>query len=123
LAKDYIILEVWTNGSIHPPCNSKAAKALINCFTTSADEKYWLKFRWTSSKNLAKKAISSNSTSKKNSINPIFKKDRSHSLTLNQKSDTVLAKQNYQSDPRILNLDIGNLDLTLAPYSLKTGKY
>jgi DNA-directed RNA polymerase alpha subunit len=28
-----------------------------------------------------------------------------------------LAKQNYQSDPRILNLDIGNLDLTLAPYS------
>jgi DNA-directed RNA polymerase subunit alpha len=29
-----------------------------------------------------------------------------------------LAKQNYQSDPRILNLDIGNLDLTLAPYSL-----
>jgi DNA-directed RNA polymerase alpha subunit len=34
------------------------------------------------------------------------------------KSDTVLAKQNYQSDPRILNLDIGNLDLTLAPYSL-----
>jgi DNA-directed RNA polymerase alpha subunit len=53
-------------------------------------------------------------------MNPIFKKDRSttHSLTLNQKSDTVLAKQNYQSDPRILNLDIGNLDLTLAPYSL-----
>jgi DNA-directed RNA polymerase alpha subunit len=54
-------------------------------------------------------------------MNSIFKKNRSttHSLTLvNQKSDTVLAKQNYQSDPRILNLDIGNLDLTLAPYSL-----
>jgi hypothetical protein len=47
-----------------------------------------------------------------------------HILTLvNKKVNTVLAKQNYQSDPRILNLDIGNLDLTLAPYSLKTGKH
>jgi DNA-directed RNA polymerase alpha subunit len=53
-------------------------------------------------------------------MNPILRKIvLLHSLTLvNQKSDTVLAKQNYQSDPRILNLDIGNLDLTLAPYSL-----
>jgi DNA-directed RNA polymerase subunit alpha len=33
LAKDYIILEVWTNGSIHPRhAIHKAAKALINCF-------------------------------------------------------------------------------------------
>jgi DNA-directed RNA polymerase alpha subunit len=32
LAKDYIILEVWTNGSIHPRHAIKAAKALIQLF-------------------------------------------------------------------------------------------
>jgi DNA-directed RNA polymerase subunit alpha len=33
LAKDYIILEVWTNGSIHPRhAIHKAAKALIQLF-------------------------------------------------------------------------------------------
>lgn len=121
LAKDYIILEVWTNGSIHPRhAIHKAAKALIQLFLPLQQMKntglnlngqVQLKYR---------EEQDANFTSKKNLMNPIFTKDRSttHSLTLNQKSNTVVTKQNYQSDPRILNLDIGNLDLTLAPYSL-----
>jgi DNA-directed RNA polymerase subunit alpha len=47
LAKDYIILEVWTNGSIHPRhAIHKAAKALIQLFLPLQQMKNWLKFRW-----------------------------------------------------------------------------
>ncbi len=122
LAKDYIILEVWTNGSIHPRhAIHKAAKALIQLFLPLQQMK--------NTGNLARQVQKSrqeqdnNSTLNKNLISPSFQNDRStpHSFTvINQKSNTVLIKQNYQSDPRILHLDIGNLDLTLATYrSLK----
>jgi DNA-directed RNA polymerase alpha subunit len=69
LAKDYIILEVWTNGSIHPRhAIHKAAKALINCFYHSRDENTGLNLDGQVQLNSPRQNnnSTSNSTSKKN---------------------------------------------------------
>ena len=114
LAKDSIILEVWTNGSIHPRhAIHKAAKALIQLFLPLQQMKNTgLNLNFGQVQLKCRQQQNDNSTANKNS-------SRTQSLTVsNRKSNTGLAKQNYQSDARILNLDIGNLDLTLVPYSL-----
>lgn len=104
LAKDRVILEVWTNGSIHPRhAINKAAQALIQLF---------LPLQQMNNTGLSF-TNKSPSSSKPNKLND------QEITNPNSIGKTALnSKQHVQFDERILGLDIGNLDLTLRPYSI-----
>ena len=100
--KDRIILEIWTNGSIHPKqAIHEAAKALIQLIAPFQEDKNFKSVFMSSRKVLRKALSSSGSLMKKKSnlmINPRLKR-------------------------KIPSLDIGNLDLSLRPYTcLKRAK-
>lgn len=100
--KDRIILEIWTNGSIHPKqAIHDAAKALIQLIAPFQEGTNFNSVFMSSRKVLRKAVSSSGSLMKKNSnlmINPRLKRN-------------------------IPSLDIGNLDLSLRPYTcLKRAK-
>ena len=100
--KDRIILEIWTNGSIHPKqAIHDAAKALIQLIAPFQEGKTFKSVFMSSRKVLRKALSSSGSLMKKKSnlmINPRLKR-------------------------KIPSLDIGNLDLSLRPYTcLKRAK-
>ena len=100
--KDRIILEIWTNGSIHPKqAIHEAAKALIQLIAPFQEGKNFQSVFMSSRKVLRKALSSSGSLMKKKSnlmINPRLKR-------------------------KIPSLDIGNLDLSLRPYTcLKRAK-
>ena len=100
--KDRIILEIWTNGSIHPKqAIHEAAKALIQLIAPFQEGKNFKSVFMSSRKVIRKALSSSGSLMKKKSnlmINPRLKR-------------------------KIPSLDIGNLDLSLRPYTcLKRAK-
>ena len=100
--KDRIILEIWTNGSIHPKqAIHDAATALIQLIAPFQEGTNFKSVFMSSRKVLRKAFSSSDSLMKKNSnlmINPRLKRN-------------------------IPSLDIGNLDLSLRPYTcLKRAK-
>ena len=102
IPKDRIILEIWTNGSIHPKqAIHEAAKALIQLIAPFQEGKHFKSVFMSSRKVLRKALSSSGSLMKKKSnlmINPRLKR-------------------------KIPSLDIGNLDLSLRPYTcLKRAK-
>lgn len=100
--KDRIILEIWTNGSIHPKqAIHDAAKALIQLIAPFQEAKNFKSVFMSSRKVIRKALSSSGSLMKKKSnlmINPRLKR-------------------------KIPSLDIGNLNLSLRPYTcLKRAK-
>nr|YP_009367852.1 alpha subunit of RNA polymerase [Hazenia capsulata]ARK14871.1 alpha subunit of RNA polymerase [Hazenia capsulata] len=108
VAKDRIILEVWTNGSIHPRhAIHKAAKALIQLFLPLQQMRTTLfqkpgKYLTLDGDNILAKPSSAiqNDTGIKKKEKPT----RPH-----------LSNQDFAT--RILDLDIGNLELKAKPYS------
>ena len=100
--KDRIILEIWTNGSIHPKqAIHEAAKALIQLIAPFQEGKNF-KSVFMSSRKVLRKALSS-----------------SESL-MKKKSKLII---NPQLKRKLPSLDIGNLDLSLRPYTcLKRAK-
>nr|YP_009106427.1 alpha subunit of RNA polymerase [Geminella minor]AIT95280.1 alpha subunit of RNA polymerase [Geminella minor] len=93
--KDRIILEIWTNGSIHPrQAIHNAAKILVQFFSPF-QETQPLKSLFLNTKNI--KVLNYLETT--NSINFFTK------------------KQNSFIDKKLASLDIGNLDLSLRPYT------
>ncbi len=98
--KDRVILEIWTNGSIHPKqAINEAAKALIQLIAPFQETKIF-KSVFLNSPKVLQKSLSSSKTKKNLKIIP-------HPL-LNR---------------NIASLDIGNLDLSLRPYTcLKRAK-
>ena len=102
--KDRVILEIWTNGSIHPKqAINEAAKALIQLIAPFQETKLFKSIFLNSTKVL-QKVLSSSKTKKNLKVIP-------HPL-LNKKLNKNIA-----------SLDIGNLDLTLRPYTcLKRAK-
>lgn len=93
--KDRIILEVWTNGSIHPrQAIHNAAKILVQLFSPF-QETHSLKSLFQNTKNIkVLNYLESNS-----SVNFFNKKNNSF------------------IDKKLASLDIGNLDLSLRPYT------
>ena len=100
--KDRIILEIWTNGSIHPKqAIHDAAKALIQLIAPFQEAKNF-KSVFMSSRKVLRKALSS-----------------SESL-LKKKSKLII---NPRLKRKLPSLDIGNLELSLRPYTcLKRAK-
>ena len=98
--KDRIILEIWTNGSIHPKqAIHDAAKALIQLIAPFQETKIF-KSVFLNSPKVLQRALSSSKTKKKIKVMP-----------------QSLLNRNLAS------LDIGNLDLSLRPYTcLKRAK-
>nr|YP_009725396.1 alpha subunit of RNA polymerase [Trebouxia lynnae]QHO63902.1 alpha subunit of RNA polymerase [Trebouxia lynnae] len=98
--KDRIILEIWTNGSIHPKqAINDAAKALIQLIAPFQETKNF-KSVFLNSPKVLQRALSSSKTKKNLKLMP-------HPL-LNR---------------NLASLDIGNLDLSLRPYTcLKRAK-
>ena len=100
--KDRIILEIWTNGSIHPKqAIHDAAKALIQLIAPFQEAKNF-KSVFMSSRKVLRKALSS-----------------SESL-LKKKSKLII---NPRLKRKLPSLDIGNLELSLRPFTcLKRAK-
>ena len=98
--KDRIILEIWTNGSIHPKqAINDAAKALIQLIAPFQETKNF-KYVFLNSPKVLQRALSSSKTKRNLKLMP-------HPL-LNR---------------NLVSLDIGNLDLSLRPYTcLKRAK-
>ena len=98
--KDRVILEIWTNGSIHPKqAINEAAKALIQLIAPFQESRIF-KSVFLNSPKVLQKSLSSSKTKKNLKVMP-------HPL-LNR---------------NIAALDIGNLDLSLRPYTcLKRAK-
>lgn len=121
LAKDRVILEVWTNGSIHPRhAINKAAQALIQLLLPlqqmkntglSFTNQHQSKANNIQSKDFTSQLTHSNSLPNKLNNQEIRPSDSIEKTTFS-------SQQNVQFDVRILGLDIGNLDLTLRPYSI-----
>lgn len=104
--KDRVILEVWTNGSIHPRhAIHKAAKALIQLFLPLQQMR--TSFFQLTNENLGL-VVKKNVIAKRNSKSPEKRKNK-------VKSNAKL--KNHKLDSRLLELDIGNLELTARPYS------
>lgn len=98
--KDRVILEIWTNGSIHPKqAINEAAKALIQLIAPFQETRIF-KSVFLNSPKVLQKSLSASKTKKDLKVMP-------HPL-LNR---------------NIASLDIGNLDLSLRPYTcLKRAK-
>jgi len=98
--KDRVILEIWTNGSIHPKqAINEAAKALIQLIAPFQETRIF-KSVFLNSPKVLQKSLSASKTKKNLKVMP-------HPL-LNR---------------NIASLDIGNLDLSLRPYTcLKRAK-
>nr|YP_009105433.1 alpha subunit of RNA polymerase [Parietochloris pseudoalveolaris]AIT94060.1 alpha subunit of RNA polymerase [Parietochloris pseudoalveolaris] len=99
--KDRVILEIWTNGSIHPrQAIHDSAKALIRLFYPFQEKRY-LKNKFLNSRKVFQKKIIENKTN----LKFLTKK---HKISVEKKK---------------ASLDIGNLDLSLRPYTcLKQSK-
>lgn len=122
LPKERIVLEIWTNGSVHPRhAIHKAAKSLIQLFLplqqmrTTFLQPFAFSFNF-EKKNLKKKNLrlvpqQTLSMSSKKVSDPKLLSQRS--ICENQK----LEIEDFEKLNQILQLDIGNLDLSLRPYS------
>nr|YP_009538380.1 alpha subunit of RNA polymerase [Capsosiphon fulvescens]AWX64069.1 alpha subunit of RNA polymerase [Capsosiphon fulvescens]AYV89986.1 alpha subunit of RNA polymerase [Capsosiphon fulvescens] len=122
ITNERIILEVWTNGSIHPrQAIHLAAKSLVQLFLPFQQMKTSM-FQFSRS-DLSKVPPESKSKSKSNAhINDQLKQDELEKKynDVESISNQRQIKQKVKIDSRILDLDIGNLDLTSRPYgSLK----
>lgn len=108
LAKDRIILEVWTNGSIHPRhAIHKAAKALIQLFLPLQQ------MRTTLFQNPAKFFDDAGNLLAK----PSGAIQKKKGVEKEKEKSTRQRLYNQGFDTRILDLDIGNLELKTKPYS------
>jgi DNA-directed RNA polymerase alpha subunit len=102
-SKEKIILEVWTNGSIHPrKAIHQAASALI---------KLILPFQENASLNF------SFSTLTKKTHQKLAETVHQHDLDLNQKKIKFVSKKDALAIKNRTALDIGNLELSLRPYT------
>nr|YP_636190.1 RNA polymerase alpha subunit [Tupiella akineta]Q3ZJ77.1 RecName: Full=DNA-directed RNA polymerase subunit alpha; Short=PEP; AltName: Full=Plastid-encoded RNA polymerase subunit alpha; Short=RNA polymerase subunit alpha [Tupiella akineta]AAV80614.1 alpha subunit of RNA polymerase [Tupiella akineta] len=107
--KDRVILEVWTNGSIHPRhAIHKAAKALIQLFLPLQQIRTNLflisdNSHFEEGQDKIKKRIDN------------FKKEALLKANPQIQANPQLKKRNF--DHRLLELDIANLELTARPYS------
>lgn len=100
LPRERLVLEVWTNGSIHPRhAIHKAAKSLIQLFLPLQQIR-------TRIHTFAKDFLEEKNEVKKTSR--VFLKNQKYPVTNPLKSNL---------DSRVLKLDIGNLELTSRPYS------
>jgi DNA-directed RNA polymerase alpha subunit len=106
---DRVILEVWTNGSIHPRhAIHKAAKALIQLFLPLQQIR-------TNLFQISDNSYFEEGQDKIRKSLENFKKE-----TLLKTNPEIIANQQLKKrtfDSRILELDIGNLELTARPYS------
>ncbi len=159
--KDRVILEIWTNGSIHPKqAINEAAKALIQLIAPFQETKLF-KSIFLNSTNVLQKVLSSSKTKKNlkvmhlkqslKSINPTGVMHSPNKVTSPSniayplKGDVTLLEGDVRAidspdiayplkgdvramphpllNKNIASLDIGNLDLTLRPYTcLKRAK-
>ena len=93
--KERIILEVWTNGSIHPrQAIHEAAKSLIQLFFPFQEPSFLKSLFFTS--------------------NRLPKKICNH---LEEKLETTVKNDNLFLEKKRFLIDIGNLDLSLRPYT------
>jgi DNA-directed RNA polymerase alpha subunit len=104
IAKDLVVLEVWTNGSIHPRhAIHKATKSLLELFLPLQQ---------------MKRRIPRKKAQNKLSRLLIQKKQKLKRGTQLKKDQIINPFQTSSFDPRILALDIGNLKLSAQLYSL-----
>ena len=102
-SKEKIILEVWTNGSIHPKkAIHQAALALI---------KLILPFQANASLNFSSLALNKKTYQKL--LEPVPQPD----LDLNQRKIKFVSKKDALAIKNRTALDIGNLELSLRPYT------
>ena len=102
-SKEKIILEVWTNGSIHPrKAIHQAALALI---------KLILPFQENASLNFS--SLSLNKKTHQKLSEPVLQ----HDLDLNQRKIKFVSKKDALAIKNRTALDIGNLELSLRPYT------
>ena len=126
ISEERIILEIWTNGSIHPRrAIHKAAKALIQLFlpfqqirTSVFDFSKTYFLNLTKSKKNREKQLMNSAPSKTEKIKTSKKE------LLIEKEKEINQKENSRDElkgSRLLELDIANLELTVRPYGcLKT---
>ena len=103
---DKVILEVWTNGSIHPrQAVTEAGKSLLNLFLPFA------------------KRSSFNFLPKERVFQKVQKSRFKTESTLNEKENRLPVQIEGQRLKSLLNLDVGNLDLSIRTYTqLKRAK-
>ena len=102
-SKEKIILEIWTNGSIHPrKAIHQAALALI---------KLILPFQANASLNFSSLALNKKTYQKL--LEPVPQPD----LDLNQRKIKFVSKKDALAIKNRTALDIGNLELSLRPYT------
>nr|AOC61445.1 alpha subunit of RNA polymerase [Rhexinema sarcinoideum] len=114
--KERIVLEIWTNGSIHPRhAIHKASKSLIQLFLPLQQMRtiFLNPFSLAFNANKQKKE-----NFKNNSLRVVAKNFSSISSkkASNEKNQTINTRD-FDKYNQILQLDIGNLDLTSRPYS------
>lgn len=119
--KEQVILEVWTNGSIHPRhAIHKAAKALIQLFLPLQQMNHDI-LSFSQKKKLTSRpspdAIEIHNFEGKQNLNLTNTIDHKRFAKINGDHLTVAKKDKNKFDQKILKLDIGNLDLTVRPYS------
>ena len=140
--KDLVILEIWTNGSIHPKqAINEAAKALIQLIAPFQETKIF-KSVFINSPKVLQKSLSSSSSALTNLGLPARTKKNLRLLphlditkadataggsTKVAKQESALIYGGKHRSPllnkNIASLDIGNLDLSLRPYTcLKRAK-
>ncbi|RYX99816.1 MAG: DNA-directed RNA polymerase subunit alpha [Cyanobacteriota bacterium] len=140
--KDLVILEIWTNGSIHPKqAINEAAKALIQLIAPFQETKIF-KSVFINSPKVLQKSLSSSSSALTNLGLPARTKKNLKLLphlditkadataggsTKVAKQESALIYGGKHRSPllnkNIASLDIGNLDLSLRPYTcLKRAK-
>ena len=109
---EHIFLEIWTNGSIHPVfAIEQAATSLVNLFTPFQNiQALQLQPRYLTSK-----------TFRKGKLERIEKTNQRNSIAANQSCEFEI--EDGVNPSSILDLDIGNLNLSLRPYTcLKRAK-
>lgn len=109
---EHIFLEIWTNGSIHPVfAIEQAATSLVNLFTPFQNiQALQLQPRYLTSKTL-----------RKGKLERIEKTNQRNSIAANQSCEFEI--EDGVNPSSILDLDIGNLNLSLRPYTcLKRAK-
>lgn len=114
--KERIVLEIWTNGSIHPRhAIHKASKSLIQLFLPLQQMRTTFLNPFSSAFNVNKQK---KENLKNNSLRVVPKKSSSISSkkALKEKNQNINARD-FDKYNQILQLDIGNLDLTSRPYS------
>nr|YP_009105109.1 alpha subunit of RNA polymerase [Edaphochlorella mirabilis]AIT93773.1 alpha subunit of RNA polymerase [Edaphochlorella mirabilis] len=110
--KERIILEIWTNGSIHPrQAINEAAIAIIQLFFPFQESRSIKSFFTTLSKTLTSPLLSDNWMSHRQFAAKL------KTVNQNQKVKLLSQNKNLPIEKKRASIDIANLDLSLRPYT------